>query len=201
MSEQGDTIREFILHHVRRHPSDVAGVAAGRFGVSRQAVSRHVQALVKAKSIKAGGQTRARTYELVPTLKFSAALDVASALEEDAVWRDQIHPRVEDLPRNVYRTCVHGFTEMVNNAIDHARAKRITVGVVRTAADVELRVEDDGVGIFDKIAAALRLADPRQAALELEIVGHALKSSELAKGAPRLRRLRIKERLGRLPFC
>ena len=63
--------------------------------------------------------------------------------------------------------CAYAQTEMVNNAIDHAEASQVTVDVVRYAPCVELRIEDDGVGIFQKIATALNLEHPRRALLEL----------------------------------
>jgi len=61
----------------------------------------------------------------------------------------------------------HGVTEMFNNALDHSGGKHITVLVQKSAAITEMRIMDDGVGIFKKIQAALNLIDERHSVLEL----------------------------------
>lgn len=61
----------------------------------------------------------------------------------------------------------YGFTEMFNNVIDHSGASSVAVTVRKTAATAKIEIQDDGVGIFKKIQAALNLADERHAVLEL----------------------------------
>ena len=61
----------------------------------------------------------------------------------------------------------YAFTEMVNNAIDHSGGSTIRVHIKRTAADTQIFVRDNGVGIFKKIQSALGLLDERHAILEL----------------------------------
>jgi anti-sigma regulatory factor (Ser/Thr protein kinase) len=60
-----------------------------------------------------------------------------------------------------------GFTEMMNNAIDHSGGIVAVVRVRRTAGSTEMLLGDNGVGIFKKIQAALHLEDQRHAVLEL----------------------------------
>jgi anti-sigma regulatory factor (Ser/Thr protein kinase) len=99
---------------------------------------------------------------------FTLALSPASPpLEESRVWLDRVAPLLEDVPENVFDICFHGFTEMLNNAIDHSGGTTVSIRVVRTAADLAIRIADDGVGIFRKIATHLHLDDERHAVLEL----------------------------------
>jgi hypothetical protein len=56
---------------------------------------------------------------------------------------------------------------MINNAIDHSGAAEVTVEVSRNALWTEVRVIDDGEGIFLKIQRALGLLEPRESILEL----------------------------------
>jgi len=93
--------------------------------------------------------------------------ELSAELTEDKVWREFARPKLEDLPENILRICQYGFTEMVNNAIDHSEGSRITCGLKRSALNIELTVEDDGVGIFKKIKDSLNLEDERHAVLEL----------------------------------
>ena len=59
------------------------------------------------------------------------------------------------------------FTEMFNNAVDHSEGISILVKVLSTAASTEIVLQDDGIGIFRKIQAAMNLSDERHAVLEL----------------------------------
>ncbi|HWM28933.1 MAG TPA: DUF4325 domain-containing protein [Woeseiaceae bacterium] len=56
---------------------------------------------------------------------------------------------------------------MINNVIDHSGSGGVAIHVDRTALSTEISVDDDGVGIFRKIAQALNLEDDRYAVLEL----------------------------------
>ena len=61
----------------------------------------------------------------------------------------------------------YGFTEMLNNAIDHSGGTKVVVALETTAMTAEIMILDDGEGIFRKIQHALGLADERHAVLEL----------------------------------
>ncbi|MHB1671344.1 MAG: STAS-like domain-containing protein, partial [Acidiferrobacter sp.] len=67
---QGENIRRFILGHVERHPSDISKKTAEHFGITRQAVHRHLRHLVTDKALLEHGQTRGRSYKLAPTLEW-----------------------------------------------------------------------------------------------------------------------------------
>jgi anti-sigma regulatory factor (Ser/Thr protein kinase) len=166
MDRSEKNIREFLIHNVEAHPSDIAKVAAKRFGVSRQAVNRHLRALVAEGILLAQGHTRGRSYALVEH-EVAYNFTLSPNLEEDKIWRDVAAPALVDIRDNVLSICQHGFTEMVNNAIDHSEGSTLRIRVIRNAANVELWVMDDGVGIFKKIKAAFGLDDERHAILEL----------------------------------
>ena len=71
------------------------------------------------------------------------------------------------MPANVLSIWQYGFTEMLNNAIDHSGGTTIVVWLSKTAATTTVEIFDDGVGIFRKIQHALNLLDERHAVLEL----------------------------------
>jgi STAS-like domain of unknown function (DUF4325) len=52
---------------------------------------------------------------------------------------------------------------MFNNAIDHAEATEITVKIRKTAIDTEIAIQDNGIGIFKKIQAALNHPEEQHA--------------------------------------
>ncbi len=165
--DRGEAIRHFILDHVEQHPSDVVRLVMEKFGISRQAVNRHIHNLIKQGAITGKGSTRNRSYHLAPALRWSSEYTIAQGLAEDRVWREDIAPQLGELPDHISEIWQYGFTEMFNNAIDHSGGSRIIVRLEKTATTSEIMILDNGEGIFKKIQRALGLADERHAVLEL----------------------------------
>ena len=79
----------------------------------------------------------------------------------------EVRDALGDLPDNALEIWQYGFTEMFNNAIDHADGTHIGVQMIKTAATTEMMITDDGYGIFKKIQTAMGLLDARHSILEL----------------------------------
>jgi anti-sigma regulatory factor (Ser/Thr protein kinase)/biotin operon repressor len=164
---RGEDIRRFIMQHLEKHPRDVSKVTAEHFGITRQAVNKHLQRLTSEHAIIESGKTRNRIYKLAPLLEWRNQYEITRELAEDEVWRDNIRNTLGHMPENVLNIWQYGFTEMFNNAIDHSSGKFIYVSISKTAMTSEILIRDDGVGIFKKIQTALNLLDERHAILEL----------------------------------
>src|SRR5665213_5721 len=167
VNPKGETIRRFIVENVEKHPATIAKVTADHFKITRQAVSKHLQKLTGEACLTETGNTRKRVYRLSPLSTWNRTYTIAPGLAEDVVWTNDVAPALGQLPANVRDIWHHGFTEMFNNAIDHSLGSTINVHIVKTAANVEMMIRDDGVGIFRKIQSALGLLDERHAILEL----------------------------------
>lgn len=165
-SQQTQDIRNFILENLKDHSHDIAAVTAAKFGISRQAVLRHIHQQVKAGLISFKGATRSRQYVLRYLVDKTAEYPLKN-LAEDQIWKELFQPRLDDVPANVLNICEYGLTEMVNNAIDHSEGGKVTVRLRRTALEIEISVIDNGIGIFNKIQKALNLDDPMHSILEL----------------------------------
>jgi anti-sigma regulatory factor (Ser/Thr protein kinase) len=140
--------------------------AAAVFKMSRQAVHRHLAEMVDEGLMIPHGKTRARHYEL-KTLDSIDHVAKLAGLDEHNVWREQLFRFFEPVPGRATQIAHTGFTEMLNNAIDHSEGTTVLVRAQRTAIDVRLGISDDGVGIFQKIKDALGLENTRQSVLEL----------------------------------
>lgn len=161
-------MRTFIVANVARYPADIVRRTAEKFCCSRQAVHRHIQRLVEEGAlVESGKKTRGRTYALAQLRDWSHVYAVASSGDEGDVWIRDVRRQLEPLAGNVMGIWQYGFTEMFNNALDHAQASTIAVTVTKTAAASMVSIRDDGVGIFRKIQDALGLMDERHAVLEL----------------------------------
>lgn len=164
---RGEEIRCYILEKVEKHPSDIGRVASEKFQVTRQAINKHLKRLVDEKALSESGNTSAKTYKLCPLVEWKGTYAITKELAEDLVWTNDVRPVIGQLPDNVLNIWHYGFTEMFNNAIDHSGGNAIWVTIRKTAADTEMVISDDGVGIFKKIQMAHTLLDERHAIFEL----------------------------------
>jgi len=155
-----------LLKLVSDDGKNVATRLAAAQNFSRQAASTKLRAAVAKGLIAKTGVGRGVEYSLVETNRVSQEYDRAG-LSEDHVWQSLLAPVVRDLPENVRDIWRYGFTEMVNNAIDHSGSDKIKAWCSRNALYTQAWVSDDGEGIFNKIQKALQLYDPREAILEL----------------------------------
>lgn len=165
--KRGEIIRQFILDNVEHHPTDVVALTSHTFDISRQAVNKHIKRLVDQSALLVRGSTRSRRYILHPLAKWEHIYTLDGSLAEDTVWRTDISEFVGDLPDNVIDIWHYGFTEILNNAIDHSSGNQVHIQVTKTATTIEIVVYDDGEGIFKKIQRELGLLDERHSVLEL----------------------------------
>ncbi len=164
---RGEDVRRFIIENVGTHPKKISGLTATTFGISRQAVNKHLQKLVVERALLAAGSTRDKSYRLAPLFEWQRRYNITSELAEDQAWSRDVAPVLGRLPQNVMDIWHYCFTLMFNNAIDHSGGSVIFVKVARTAADTQIGLMDNGVGIFKKIREALNLLDERLAVVEL----------------------------------
>ncbi|MHB8354618.1 MAG: STAS-like domain-containing protein [Burkholderiales bacterium] len=154
-----------VTRDVVEHPRDLTRQYAKRFGISRAAANRYIQRLETEGWIARSGPSTHPVFS--PGYKRRVThLYVLQGLEEHVAWERDFKPYFSLSP-NVQNIVSHGFTEMVNNAIDHSAGKSVFVWGSQAEYQLILIISDDGVGIFAKIAAALKLPDMRQALFEL----------------------------------
>lgn len=163
---RGETVRKFIIQNVADNPTSIVALTSAKFGISRQAVNAHMQRLAHQGLIVAEGNTRNRVYKLHPEVAISETFHLGG-LAEDIVWHEFARPNLGNLPENILEIWNYGFTEMLNNAVDHSGGAQAFVSIEKNPAYSEIRITDDGEGIFRRIQRLLELHDERHAVLEL----------------------------------
>ena len=159
-------LRRYIIHNVTKYPDCIVKKTIKKFGVTRQAVSRYVYIMLDEGVLEQEGHLRNIRYSLKPT-KSTFTLKVLPGMEEDKVWRESVLPHMPKMTKTSRNLCQYGFGQILNNVIDHSKAKEVTVHVNVDAVNVEMIVIDKGVGIYKKIQEENGLEDPKQALLEL----------------------------------
>ena len=165
--ERGEEIRRQIVRDVGEHPADISRHIAKIFSITPQAVYSHMQRLEKEGWLQSSGSGRGKRYFLGDLRVHKSVFALADGLTEDGVWRDEYSFLVEGLPENIVDICHYGFTEMVNNVIDHSGGKQVFISALRDKEKIMISVADDGEGIFRKIRRLCNLDDEHQALFEL----------------------------------
>jgi anti-sigma regulatory factor (Ser/Thr protein kinase) len=60
-------------------------------------------------------------------------------------------PFIDGLPENVFSILTYGFSEMLNNAIEHSGSGHIEVEITRGSTDLTFVVKDTGIGVFRNV--------------------------------------------------
>ncbi|KAF3978601.1 MAG: DUF4325 domain-containing protein [Methylococcales symbiont of Iophon sp. n. MRB-2018] len=167
LRDRGKNIRRQILRDVKYHPNDIAHHISQIFSISRQAAYKHLKKLVNEDWLEATGTTRKKVYKLGVRRENTAILLLDENASEHSIYSQEFSSVVEGLPKNIDDIIFYGFTEMVNNAIDHSQGKNCLISVKRDREQVGITIADDGEGIFRRITRLKQLSDEKQAILEL----------------------------------
>jgi predicted transcriptional regulator len=167
MINQAQSIRCFIVNNIEAHPNDIVALVAKKFKVSRTTVHRHINMLVKQGKLIKSGTTTNVSYCLTNSLSQTHTYKNSSRLSESAVYQNDFEKIFSTFPTNVEDICHYGFTEIFNNAIDHSRASTIKASTNLIANSLTITIEDNGIGIFEKISQYLMLEDIRESVLHL----------------------------------
>ena len=160
------TIKTFIIEQVSSHQNDIVAFTMKHFGISKPTTLKFLNELIFENVIEMKRKGRYPDYSLT-IKKYSFTYNLKDKLEEDVILRKDILPLLSDVSENVQRIVQYCFTEMVNNVIDHSNANIMNIEIKLSALNIEILIQDDGVGIFNKIQKVLGLEDPKHSILEL----------------------------------
>jgi len=165
--EKAETIRKYIVDNIPDHPSDIVKLASEHFGLSRQAILNNLAKLKQEGIVETFGIKKGMKYKL-KAVKKKIMLDNIANLDESEVWEKEILSFLPELDENIKFICNYGFTEMLNNVIDHSKAESVLIAVEYDAKEIRITVHDFGIGIFNKIYKTLGLANMEDAIFELK---------------------------------
>ena len=167
--------KEKILQFITANKSASGPELAIHFGVSKQAVNKHIKALVQEQKIVKKGVTRGSMYILASETKTAQALPKINeilqleGLEEHAVFKNiDLRTNLKNLvSEQTFTILQYAFTELLNNAIDHSSSQTCSLQIVLDQYDVNFIIRDFGIGIFQSISSKFGLNDEEEALGEL----------------------------------
>lgn len=148
--------------------------------ISRQTVSFLLSELVREGWLIKEGSTRGARYRHAggkkPAAKVTEILltKQLKGLEEDKVFREveaklDLKHRVN---KNAQKILAYAFTEMLNNAIDHSKAKMAVIEVKLGPAETGFTIRDHGIGAYCNVQRSFRLSS------ELDALEHVFKGKQ-----------------------
>jgi len=165
-TKRSEVIRRFLLNAVKAKSPHLIQDAMEAFGISRQSVHTHLSALITLGYLSAEGHTKGRIYTL-GFRRFHTGIFNLNGLQESDVYYRDFSIIFGDLEKNIESICHYGFTEMLNNAIDHSGGTEVNISANRDEKEINIVISDNGEGIFNHIARIKEFQDPRESILEL----------------------------------
>tara|TARA_X000001036_G_C20601400_1_gene775069 strand:- start:102 stop:1115 length:1014 start_codon:yes stop_codon:yes gene_type:complete len=165
--KSSNKIKNFILENITQHQKDIIQTTIEKFGISRQAIHKHMNTLINDKKVIAHGVTKARYYELIPSVNFNKYLDIHPNLSVEELMKLYVKPHIEVLPRNILEIFEFSISAMINNTLEHADASKLYYKIFINHNEAHFILNDNGKGIFNNIKSKLKLPNIRSAALEL----------------------------------
>lgn len=169
-------IKKMIMERLAKQGEIKVADIVSTSGFSRAYVSRFFQELKKEGKIVLLGRANKARYVLASKAERAkkGILSMNRILRNSRLSEDIVLQEIKSgcgilngLPKNVVNIVDYGFTEMLNNAIEHSRSKEIMVSMKRNAGLLSFEVVDYGVGIFKNIMAKRNLNSEMEAIQDL----------------------------------
>lgn len=150
-----DSILEIANKNKTFRTADVVNANKGKY--TRQYVSSIINQMVSEKKLLKGGSTSSALYALpqnedyiFETIKLRFKRE---SLEEHRVFNSikEKHNLINDLPENISSILFYGFSEMLNNAIEHSESKYVEIEIRVDTKNLSFIINDFGVGVFRSV--------------------------------------------------
>jgi len=167
MQSRAEKIKIYLIEQIPKHPKTIVMMAAQKFSVTRTTIHRHLNTLLKEKKIIKSGSTRQISYFLATEKNKEFQFSVTAKLSESEVWEKYMFPLFQKLSNEIQAILQYGFTEIFNNAIDHSETNSIAVSIYWTDKKLSLKIQDNGIGVFERIKRTYHFQDPKECLLHL----------------------------------
>ncbi|HUT71915.1 MAG TPA: DUF4325 domain-containing protein [Desulfatiglandales bacterium] len=167
--------KEKILRHIETKQSSNGKELSEVFGISRQAVNKHLKELIQNGRVTKQGTTKGAVYrpstaksEIEPARRFTKTYLLAG-LEEDKVFQElaTLLNLKSQLAKTAWDTAYYAFTEILNNAIEHSEAEQCSVNTSVDQYRFNFVIRDFGIGIFYSVFSKFDLPNENAAIGEL----------------------------------
>jgi len=171
-------LRKLILSRIKKNRQTTSKEIMNLTGFSRVYINRFLKQLINEKKIVLVGKANQARYVLYGKVaqkrKNISRLLKNQKLSEDRVLEEIKNQTLifEDTSTNLNNILSYGFTEIMNNAIEHSRSKTIQIKFSKNKSIASFTIRDFGVGVFKNILKKFQLKN------EVEAINHLLKGKQ-----------------------
>ncbi len=149
IAEKKNSIIMYLLEQIEANAQDVSRLVAEKCNLSRNTVNKYLNELTEQNIIRKIQRNR---YELISDTQIYTLHRSKNELRSEMYVLDKyLEQYITDCTNEAKRIWRYGFSEMVNNVIDHSNAETLTVIVIKNYINTTVLLSDNGVGIFEKI--------------------------------------------------
>ena len=157
--------RELILEKAKSKDGITTSQVVKLTGISRQTIAEHFRKLIKEKKLIKTGSTHNAKYflsdkkKIIPQIPSFVREYFIQGLEEDKVFEEaSLEMNLKKrLSTNAYKIINYAFTEMLNNAIDHSKAKKVQTCLKCLNENLEFEIVDHGIGVYENVCKKFKL--------------------------------------------
>ena len=148
-TEKRESIKRYMLEKIRMDDEEYVAKTAENFQISVTSVKRYISDCL-ADGIIIENIEKATGYQLI-TNQQEFMYNLADSLSEDKIYYGDILPFLTDVSTEAKNIWSYVFMEIMNNAIEHSKAKKICCYIRQDYLYTEISIMDDGIGIFKSI--------------------------------------------------
>lgn len=163
--EKKNSIKKYIMEKISGGTESVSKYVSDELGISPNTVHNYLTELLEDGII---AKSKRGEYHLVSSRKEYTLKRSEGELESDSAPYDEfLNPIIKECADNVKHIWMYSLSEMVNNVIDHSGAEVLTLTIVKDYLKTKVILNDNGIGIFEKIKKYFGYADLDEAICEL----------------------------------
>lgn len=162
--EKRDAIKKYILDKISASEPDFVKRTAEAYSITTNTVYRYIRELIKDNIITKDGKNFSLTKK---DYYFKLSMTDIAANSEDSIFLNYVLPQIQSLEENAINIWNYCFTEMMNNVIDHSQADEVNIFISLDYMNTYVLLQDNGIGIFEKIKSHYNFSSIDDAILEL----------------------------------
>lgn len=148
-AEKKKAIILYLMEKIDAGAENLTKSVAEAFDINQNTVHTYINQLVKENIIM---RVRYGQYALKETVYTHKLRRSSGELESDMhAYTAFLKGYIRQLPDNVQAIWEYAFSEMINNVMDHSGAETATITVRQNYLKTTVCIQDDGIGIFEKI--------------------------------------------------
>ncbi len=164
-AEKKRAIVLYLLEKIEAGAENLSKSVAEAFGINQNTVHTYINQLAEQNIITRVRYGQYALNETVYTHKLKRSCgDLDSDMHAYAAF---LKSYVRDLPGNVQSIWEYAFSEMINNVMDHSEAEEATIVIRQNYLKTTVCIQDNGIGIFEKIKTYFGFASLEDAICEL----------------------------------